>query len=170
VWLWHFTEGRLRQLLHKNGSSPTAQPNAVQHLQYGTWHCFSQNTREQICALLGYYAANSVKSLPTFRDNPLVPPSSVRKSKGFFLDFLTTEYGTDRFSGVPTGVSTPPPPKFRRPSKIVPNSTRLWKLLKIAEFRTPTHQDVRKEGSKILKLPSVRNCFTLAIQINWLSS
>ena len=46
-----------------------------------------------------------------------------------------------------------PPPKFRRPSKIVPNSTRLWKLLKIAEFRTPTLQDVRKKGSKILKLP-----------------
>ena len=29
------------------------------------------------------------------------------------------------------GVQTPPPPrKFRRPSKIVPNSTRWWKLLK----------------------------------------
>jgi len=53
--------------------------------------------------------------------------------------------------------------KFRRPSKIVPNSTRLWKLLKIAEFKTPTPQDVRKKGSKILKLPSVRNCFTLAM-------
>ena len=47
----------------------------------------------------------------------------------------------------------PPPPKFRRPSKIVPNSTRLWKLLKIPEFRTPTPQDVRKKGTKILKLP-----------------
>ena len=46
-----------------------------------------------------------------------------------------------------------PPPKFRRPSKIVPKSTRLWKLLKIAEFRTPTPQDVRKYGTKILKLP-----------------
>ena len=46
-----------------------------------------------------------------------------------------------------------PPPKLRRPSKIMPNSTRLWKLLKIAEFRTPTLQDVRKKGSKILKLP-----------------
>ena len=57
----------------------------------------------------------------------------------------------------------PPPPKFRRPSKIMPNSTRLWKLLKIAEFRTPTPQHVRKKGSKILKLPPVRNCFTLAM-------
>ena len=27
------------------------------------------------------------------------------------------------------------------------------KTVKIAEFRTPTHQDVRKRGSKILKLP-----------------
>jgi len=57
-----------------------------------------------------------------------------------------------RTSGVPGGVQTPPP-KFRRPSKIVPNSTRLWKLLKIAEFRTPTHPDIQKKGSKIRKLP-----------------
>jgi len=55
------------------------------------------------------------------------------------------------------------PPKFRRPYKIVPNSTRLWKLLKIAEFRTPTLQDVRKKGCKFLELPPVRNCFTLAM-------
>jgi len=60
------------------------------------------------------------------------------------------------------GVSTPLP-KFGRPSKIVPNATRLRKLLKIAEFRTPTPQDVRKNGSKILKLPPVRNCFTFAM-------
>ena len=58
----------------------------------------------------------------------------------------------------------PLPPKFRRrPSKIVLNSTRLWKLLKIAEFRAPTPQDVRKEGSKIPKLPPVRTCFKLAM-------
>ena len=56
-----------------------------------------------------------------------------------------------RTKGGGWGVQTPP--KFRRPSKIVPNSTRLWKLLKIAEFRMPTHQDVPKNGSKILKLP-----------------
>ena len=51
------------------------------------------------------------------------------------------------------GFKPTPPPKFRRPPIIVPNSTRLWKLLKIAGFRTPTPQDVRKKGSKILKLP-----------------
>jgi len=61
------------------------------------------------------------------------------------------------------GASNPPIPKFRRPSKIVPNSTWLWKLLKIAEFRTPTPHNVRKKGSNILKLPPVRNCFTLAM-------
>ena len=66
-----------------------------------------------------------------------------------------------RMEGGLGGVQTPSP-KFRRPSKILPNSTQLWKLLKIAEFRTPTPQDVQKKGSKILKLPSVRNCFTLA--------
>jgi len=57
------------------------------------------------------------------------------------------------------GVFKPPTSKFRRPSKIVPNSTRSWKLLKIAEFRTPTHQDVRKKGSKTPKLPR----FTLVL-------
>jgi len=61
------------------------------------------------------------------------------------------------------GSKPPPPPKFRRPSKIIPNSTRLWKLLKIAEFWTPTPQDVWKKGSKILKLLSVHNCFTLVM-------
>jgi len=35
--------------------------------------------------------------------------------------------------------------------------------LKIAEFRTPTLQDVQKKGSEILKLPPVRNCFTLTM-------
>ena len=71
------------------------------------------------------------------------------------LQHETRLYTTCLVSGVPRGdlgFSTPPP-KFRRPSKLVPNSTRLWKLLKIAEFRVPTSQDVRKKGSKILKLP-----------------
>ena len=70
---------------------------------------------------------------------------------------------TDVTSGVPRGGVNPTPPKFWRPTKIMPNSMRLWKLLKIAEFRTPTPQDVRKKGSKILKLPPVGNCFTLAM-------
>jgi len=70
-----------------------------------------------------------------------------------------------QYSGVPRGVlgcSTPPPPEIRKVLKIVPNSTRLWTLLKIAKFRTPTPQYVRKKCGKILKLPSVRNWFTLA--------
>ena len=65
-----------------------------------------------------------------------------------------------RTEGVVWGGSSPPT-KFWRFSKIVPNSTK--KLLKIAEFRTPKPQDVRKKGSKILKLPPVRNCFTLVM-------
>ena len=47
----------------------------------------------------------------------------------------------------------PPPPKFWRPSKSCQTQPDLWKLLEIAEFRTPTPQDLRKKGSKILKLP-----------------
>ena len=50
--------------------------------------------------------------------------------------------GLPRGGGVGVwGVQLP----LRTPSKIVPNLTRLWKLLKIAEFRTPTPQDVRKK-------------------------
>ena len=74
------------------------------------------------------------------------------------LEVCTDQWRTEGGFGV-----FKPCPKFRRPSKIVPNSTRLWRLLKIAEFRTPTTKDVRKKGSKILKLLSVRNRFTLAM-------
>ena len=35
--------------------------------------------------------------------------------------------------------------------------------LKVAEFRTPTPKDVRKKGSKTLKLPPVHNFFTLTM-------
>ena len=57
----------------------------------------------------------------------------------------------------------PPLPKLQKSRKIVPKSTPLLKQLKIAEFRTSISQDARKKGSKILKLPPVRNCFTLAM-------
>ena len=67
-------------------------------------------------------------------------------------------------SGLPRGGFNPPPtPEIPKALQNRANSTRLWKLLKIAEFRTPTPQDIWKKGSKILKLPSVRNCFTLAV-------
>jgi hypothetical protein len=36
---------------------------------------------QKICALLGYYAALSGSSVPTFRDNLSVPSSRVKKSK-----------------------------------------------------------------------------------------
>jgi hypothetical protein len=47
---------------------------------------------EELCILLGYYAALSGSSVPTFRDN-----LSVRSSR-VFLDFLTLENETDRLS------------------------------------------------------------------------
>jgi len=37
------------------------------------------------------------------------------------------------------------------------------KAVKTGEFRIPTPQDIREKGSKILKVPPVRNCFTLAM-------
>jgi len=36
---------------------------------------------DENCALLGYYAASSDNSIPTFRDNLSVPFSSVRDKK-----------------------------------------------------------------------------------------
>jgi len=84
----------------------------------------------------------------------------LREKGGRCLELTTLASGVLRGC---LGEFNPPPPKFRRPSKIVPNSTRLRKLLKIAEFRKPIPQDARKRGSKILKLPPVRNCFTLAM-------
>ena len=54
---------------------------------------------DYICALLGCYAAYSVKSLPTFRDNPSSASSwSINPKKKLFLDFFTSEYGTDTLS------------------------------------------------------------------------
>jgi hypothetical protein len=45
---------------------------------------------KKICALLGYYAALSGSSVPTFRDNLSVPYSRVKKSKkkAFWAFFL----------------------------------------------------------------------------------
>ena len=59
-----------------------------------------------------------------------------------------------------------PPPKFRSFNKVEPDCKLSEKCLvflfqhpnylKIAEFRMPTPQDVRKKGSKILKLPGLQ--------------
>ena len=62
--------------------------------------------------------------------------------------------GVPRGGGGFAGGSNPPATKFRRPSTIVPNSTRLWKLLK--KLLNLGHQHPKmfgKKGSKILKLP-----------------
>ena len=75
------------------------------------------------------------------------------------------------YRGCRVGVFNPlPPPKLQKSSKTVPNSTRLWKLSKIAEFKKPTSQYVRKKCSKILKLPSFAIVWHWQWQINWLSS
>jgi len=70
-------------------------------------------------------------------------------------------------SGVPRGFGgfggSASPPKFRRPSKIVPNSSRLWKLKNLLNLWSQHPKMFGKEGSKIPKLPPVRNCFTLTM-------
>jgi hypothetical protein len=54
---------------------------------------------DEICAALGYYAACSGNSLPTFRDNLSVPSSRVKKSKkNPRMIFLPLNMGTDRLS------------------------------------------------------------------------
>jgi hypothetical protein len=54
-----------------------------------------------------------------------------------------------RTEGEGFGVFKPPSPEI---PKALQNRAKI-NPIKIAEFRTPTHQDVRKKGSKILKLP-----------------
>jgi hypothetical protein len=48
------------------------------------YKCVISGFRREVhenCALLGYYAAHSGNTLPTFRDNLSVPSSSFKKSK-----------------------------------------------------------------------------------------
>jgi len=51
------------------------------------------------------------------------------------------------------GCSNPPTRNSEGPPKLCQTQPDLRKLLKIAEFRTSTPQDVRKKGRKILELP-----------------
>jgi len=68
------------------------------------------------------------------------------------LETVADHVRMTQVSGVPG--SNPPPPEI---PKALQNRAKLNPTVKIvkkiAEFRTPTPQDVRKKGSKILKLP-----------------
>ena len=65
-------------------------------------------------------------------------------------------FGYIRRSGVPRGgwgVQTPNPRNSEGPPKNRAKLNPIVKTVKqIAEFMTPTHQDVPKKGNKILKL------------------
>ena len=50
-------------------------------------------------------------------------------------------------------VFNPPPPEIPKALKNRAKLNPIVITVKIAEFRTPTPQDVREKGSKILKLP-----------------
>ena len=58
-----------------------------------------------------------------------------------------------RGEGGGVGVLKPPPRNFEGLPKLCQTQPDLRKLLKFAEFRMPTPQDIQKKGSKILKLP-----------------
>jgi hypothetical protein len=58
----------------------TAFCNTWQNITFGVISGFRRDV-DDICALLGYYAASSGSSVPTFRDNISVPPSRVKKYK-----------------------------------------------------------------------------------------
>ena len=76
-----------------------------------------------------------------------------------------------RTEGVVWNVQNPPLPEI---PKALQNHAKLNPICencyKIAEFRTPTPQDVQKKGSKILKLPRFAIVLHYQWQINWLSS
>ena len=118
--------------------------NQLHQVRRTDWLCELDRPRQEYdCSILTAYSTGRVKLTPT--------------------QAYTLIFKSKRRSGVPRGGFNPPPAKLGRPSKIMPNSTRLWKLLKIAEFRTSAPQDVRKKNSKILKLPPLRNCFPLTM-------
>jgi hypothetical protein len=52
---------------------------------------------DEICTLLGYYAASSGNPLPTFRENVTVPSAGVKKSKKR-KGFWSLKDGTDKLS------------------------------------------------------------------------
>ena len=56
-------------------------------------------------------------------------------------------------SGVPRGGVLTPPPEIPKALQNRAKLNPIVKTVKIAEFKTPTLQDVRKKGSNILKLP-----------------
>jgi hypothetical protein len=53
---------------------------------------------DEVCALLGCYAAWSANPLLTFWDMVPVPCSSVKKSNDALFDFMTLEDGTGMMS------------------------------------------------------------------------
>jgi len=71
-----------------------------------------------------------------------------RKSFGSFRS-ETSSWQYCLNSGLPSGgalgVQTPPPPEILKALQNRAKLNLIWKLLKIAEFRMPTPQDVRKK-------------------------
>jgi len=79
------------------------------------------------------------------------------------LTALTGYLKTVAYRGGRDGGIQTPPPEIPKALQNRVKFNPIVKTVKITEFRTPTPKDVRKKGSKILKLPPVRNCFTFAM-------
>ena len=86
-------------------------------------------------------------------------------NKGSFnTNSLAVAYLVSEFNPTPTSRKFDKiKPECKLSGKCLVFHSNILISLKIAEFRTPTPQDVRKKGSKILKLPPVHYCFTLTM-------
>ena len=119
----------------------------------------------EIYALLGFYATLNctVRSLlRTFQEILSAPSSRVKQPRDVGKNCrsaLVKSHKTAHLESVAYrgmggfGVFNPHPRNYEGPPKVCQTQPDLWKLLKTAEFRAPTPQDVRKKGSKILELP-----------------
>ena len=116
----------------------------------------SHNTKMRIAANSAKFyvyqqaPAASEQCLHSFTGKARLHPGGFN-SIYFFESFDTSAQWRTEEGGF--GVFKTPPRNSEAPPKLCQTQPDLRKLLKIAEFRTPRPKDVRKKGSKILKLP-----------------
>jgi hypothetical protein len=114
---------------------------------------------DQICALLGYYAASSGNSVPTFRDNLSVPSSRVKKSKKESLIIERVDTTLHRNAGIRLPTDTASYPR-RTPSSATwlrkrQNSQKYSTFLyNVGKFLTTRHHFQKDIMLVLLRSPS----------------